>query len=314
MNPPIALAANMRAVEEAAWLAHFAALMPGERVVPLRELTPAERAAAEIAVVAKPDAAQLEQLPNLRWVHSLWVGVETTVPALRHRGLPIVRMVDPRIKETMAEAVLAWVHYLQRDMPRYASQQRAHLWQPQLYRRPETMTVGILGLGELGRAAAEILHAARFRLAGWARRPQALDGVETFHGPDGLAPMLAGCDIVLCLLPLTAATRGLLDADVFARMKPGAGFINFGRGPVAVEADLHAALDTGRVGHAVLDVFDTEPLPEAHWMWDHPSVTVLPHITAPTDPETAAQVIAEAVAAYRRSGRPPEGVDLDAGY
>ena len=247
-----------------------------------------------------PDPADVMGLPNLALVHSLWAGVERLVSELGPSAPPIVRLVDPELARTMSEAVLAWTYYLQRDMPAYAAQQRERVWRQLPYRKPSDITVGLLGLGALGSASARRLTEAGFRVVGWSRSPKELSSVETFSGEPGLTALLGASDVVVCLVPLTSETRGLLNAGRFALMKPGAALINFARGPVVVASDLLEALDSGRLSHAVLDVFDDEPLPAASPFWSRPDVTVLPHISAPTDLRTAARVVADNVGRFRR--------------
>lgn len=315
MSEPIAFLGNLDPDEEAEFLAALATALPEETFRPFRTLTPAERAAVRIAVVANPDPAEVALLPNLAWIHSLWAGVERLVRDLGTGSAPLVRLVDPELARTMAEAVLAWTYYLQRDMPAYRRQQEAATWRQLPYRPPGEVGVGLLGLGALGSAAAERLVQAGFRVAAWSRAPKPVPvGVTGFSGPDGLAGLLAASDIVVCLLPLTGETRGLLDAGRFAAMKPGAGLINFGRGAIVETEALIAALDAGRVSHAVLDVFPVEPLPPDSALWRHPGVTVLPHISGPTTPGSAAAVVAGNVRAYRATGRIPAAVDVARGY
>ena len=313
MAEPIALVGCTNPEQEAEYLRVLSAAMPEERLVPFRVMDRAERAAARVAVVANPDPAEVAALPGLVWVQSLWAGVEKLVGVF-DRPLPIVRLVDREMARTMAEAVLAWTYYLQRDMPAYARQQRARDWRPHPYRRPSDIVVGLLGLGALGTAAADRLGGAGFSVVGWSRTPKAAIGIETFHGTDGLPAMLGRCDILVCLVPLTPETRGLVDAERLSALKPGAALINFARGPIVVAGDLIAALDAGHLSHAVLDVFETEPLPAESALWSHPGVTVLPHVSGPTDMDSAAATVAENLRAYRRTGRPPQGVDATRGY
>jgi len=314
MSDPIALITNIRADYEARYLSALASAMPAEKVVLFRQMSEEQRASVQIAIVANPDPADVAALPGLVWVQSLWAGVEQLVTRLSADGPPIVRMLDPEMSRTMAEAVLAWTYYLQRDMPAYVRQQRQGLWRQHAYRKPSTLTVGILGLGSLGTAAAARLGEAGFKVAGWSRSAKQLPGVQTFSKDDGLVNMLGISDIVVCLVPLTTETRGLLHAGLLAVMKPGASLMNFARGPVVVTNDLLAALDSGHLSHAVLDVFDEEPLAPDSRLWQHPQVSVLPHISAPTDFETTAAVIAANVGAYRGNGALPDSVDLMLGY
>ena len=313
MAESIALVGCRSPEQEDAYRAVLAAGMPEETLVPFRAMDADQRAAVQVAIVANPDPVEVAALPNLVWVQSLWAGVEKLVGAF-DRPLPIVRLVDPEMARTMAEAVLAWTFYLQRDMPAYARQQSEGVWRQHAYRKPSSVTVGLVGLGALGTAAAGQLLGAGFRVVGWSRSPKLDIGVETFHGADGLHAMLGTCDILVCLVPLTPETRGLIDARCLAALKPGSALINFSRGPIVVTADLIAALDAGHLAHAVLDVFDTEPLPAESALWRRSGVTVLPHISGPTDMESAASTIAANVRAYRATGLVPTGVDAARGY
>ncbi|WP_343584765.1 glyoxylate/hydroxypyruvate reductase A [Herbaspirillum sp.] len=297
-----------------AWIEALRAAMPEERIVDFAELDEAEWAQCRLAIVANPDPAELKRLPRLEWVHSVWAGVERLVEDLGGSGLQLTRLVDPQLAATMAEAVLAWTLYLHRDMPLYAQRQRARLWQSEDYVRPEQRTVGILGLGALGEAAAQALLQARFKVCGWSRSPRELAGVRTFSGEQGLAQMLAMSDILVCLLPLTADTRHLLDASRLAMLPPRAQLVNFARGAIIDDQALRAALDAGALRHAVLDVFAVEPLPAYNWQWTHPDVTVLPHCSAPTNRETASAIVAGNIRQYRQSGEIPANVDIRRGY
>lgn len=310
----IALVTRLSEEGEQNWLSTLRQAMPDETILSIREMDADALQRAEIAIVANPDPADLRRLPQLKWVHSLWAGVERLVLELKGFDKPIVRLVDPKLSETMAEAVLAWTLYLSRDMPAYAAQQRQCRWEQLTYRAACDTRVGILGLGALGSAAAQTLRQVGFQVSGWSRQPKTIDGISTFSGEEGLKALLAQSDILVCLLPLTAETTGLLNAEKLALLPPQAGLINFARGRIIVTADLVAALDEGRVKHAVLDVFETEPLDMASPLWSHPRITVLPHISAPTNPETAAAIVAGNIATYRQSGTLPATIDFQRGY
>lgn len=314
MPSPIAFVSRMNAETEAVWKQALRAAMPQEDILSFSELTDEQRRAVDFAIVANPDPADIAALPGLTWVHSLWAGVERLVLELGDKAPPIVRLKDPELSRVMAEAVLAWTYYLQRDMPAYRENQQKALWQELDYRHPREMTIGLLGLGALGTAAAERLTHAGFNVVGWSRSAKVIEGVETLTGDAGLQALLEKSDILVCLVPLTDATRGLLDAGRFAAMKQGAALINFARGAVIVADDLIAVLDSGRLSHAVLDVFEQEPLPTASPFWQHPKVTVLPHISAPTSRESSARIVAGNVRAWRETGRLPETVDMIRGY
>jgi glyoxylate/hydroxypyruvate reductase A len=310
----IALVTRMTADVEQLWLTALSQKLPGETIIPFRDLDEASREKVDIAIVANPDPADIAQLRGLKWIHSVWAGVERLVGELGESRLPIVRLVDPQLSRTMAEAVLAWTYYLFRDMPAYAQFQRHHVWQQLAYRRPEQVTVGLLGLGALGAASAARLKEAGFNVIGWSRAAKSLEGVETFHGEQGLDLLLSRSEILVCLLPLTGETKGLLDGARLSMLPKGASLINFARGPIVVTDALIAALGSGAMKHAVLDVFDVEPLPADDAVWDHPAITVLPHISAPTDRETAAAIVAGNILNYRETGVLPPTVDLARGY
>ena len=312
MQAPILLATSLSPEEEASWRNALARVMPDEHIVTAADAF--DRSAVAVAIVANPAPGALAGLPALAWVHSLWAGVERLLQDETLPPVPVVRLVDPTLAQAMAESVAAAVLALHRDLPLYAAQQRRREWRQHPARVAARHPVAILGLGEMGRAAARLLIGLGFPVRGWSRSGAAMPGVDVRSGRDGFAAALDGAAFVVNLLPLTAQTRGILDRDAFARLAPGAGVINFGRGAHLVEADLWHALDTGQVGHAVLDVFTAEPLPADHPAWTRPDVTVLPHVAAPTDEASAAALVASAVAAFRSTGRVPSGVDRTRGY
>lgn len=270
----------------------------------------------ELAVAMSPPPTPLAGFPNLRFLATTGAGVDAflkhpeTVPA----NLPVMRLVDQTLTRSMAEYVLAATLFLHRDFHRYAAQQRQRLWRGLGRRDPPQRTVGLLGLGVLGLAAGALLRQIGFPVLGWSRRPKQADGIFCLHGAAGLAELAARSEILVSLLPLTPETAGILNAELFAGLPAGAGLVNAGRGGLLNEADLIAALDAGRVGHAVLDVFAEEPLPASHPFWDHPGVTVTPHVASMTVPETAARIILDALGRARRGEPLPNLVDRAAGY
>ncbi|MEX0297694.1 MAG: 2-hydroxyacid dehydrogenase [Kordiimonas sp.] len=312
MKQPIAFVTNIEREEVDQWLELFSEVMPEEESVPFDQVT--DLTAIEIAIVANPRPEDLLKLPNLKWIQSLWAGVEGILKEKSLDHIPLARMTDPNLAVTMAEAVLAWTLYLHRDMPKYAEQQQARIWKQQPFVRAEERSVGILGLGKLGLRSAETLLAAGFKVLGWSRSLKNIDGVETFAGDKGLNNILNQSDIVVNLLPHTPSTWNLLNEETFGQMKAGASLINFGRGATVEPNSLIAALDSGHLKHAVLDVFKKEPLPDDNALWVHPKVTILPHISAPTDPKTASQLVADNIKSYRSSGTIPTVVDRSLGY
>jgi len=296
--------------ERATWQRCLAEALPGEVLhLASASLGPDALAQVDVALVANPPPGSLRRWPGLRLIQSLWAGVDRLLAdPLLPAGVPIARMVDPAMNAAMAETALWAVLSLQRDFLRYQRQQREGMWRTWPQRLPGELQVSVLGLGQMGRAVAQRLGAQGYRVSGWRLRAEAgpardAAAVQVSSGAAALPGLLARSDVVINLLPLTPATRGLLDARFFAALPPGAALVNLARGAHVVEADLRVALESGHLRHAVLDVFETEPLPAGHWAWSHPGVTVLPHVAAQTDPRSAAVVVAANVAALRQ-GRP----------
>jgi len=314
MHSPIAFVSRHNEAEEKEWLDTLQKAMPEEVIISVRTMDKALCAAVELAIVANPDPADMACLTSLKWIHSVWAGVERLVEELGQNMPPLVRLVDPEMSRSMAESVLAWCYYLQRDMPLYARQQREKIWQPHPYRPPSTLTVGLVGLGVLGQAACQKLQQGEFNIVGWSRTPKQLPNIETFTGTDGLDLMLSRSDIVVLLLPLTRDTHYLLNEARFSAMKRGAGLINFARGAIIDTQALLDALEKDIITHAVLDVFIHEPISQRCPYWHHPKVTVLPHISAPTPLASSASIVARNVAEWRLNGRIPATIDPILGY
>ncbi|NRF66253.1 glyoxylate/hydroxypyruvate reductase A [Aquincola sp. S2] len=298
--------------EEAAWAQALRAALPAHRLLLARDaVTP-----IDAAIVANPPPGSLQGLPALRLIQSLWAGVDRLLgDATLPDGVPVARMVDPAMNAAMAETALWAVLALQRDFFRYAAQQRERVWHVLPQRRADEVTVLVLGCGQMGRGAARRLQQQGYRVAAWSRNAVAAEpGVTLYYGRDGLDAALPQAHIVINLLPLTPETRGLLDASFFAAMPAGAGVVNLARGAHLVEAHLLAALASGRIAHAVLDVFAHEPLPPEHPFWRHEYITVLPHAAAQTDLRSAARIAADNIEALA-AGRPLANlVDRTRGY
>ena len=244
-------------------------------------------------------------------VLSLWAGVEKIV-GNASLTMPLCRMVDPGLTMGMVEWVTGHVLRYHLDIDRSLSMQDQ--WKPQIPPLALERPVTILGLGALGQACAQTLSQLGFPVTGWSRSPKVIDGITCQHGAEGLAQALESAEIVVLLLPDTAATENTLNAQTLALLPKGARVINPGRGPLIDDDALLAALDSGHIAHATLDVFRIEPLPADHPYWAHPNVTVTPHIAADTRAITSAQVIAENI----RRGECAEPylhlVDRDLGY
>lgn len=265
-----------------------------------------------VAWVPPDDIATI--FPNLELVFSVGAGVDQFDTSKVPAHIPLVRMLEPGIAETMVEYVAMAVLGLHRDLLDFISQQKEQVWREIRITPAKRRRVGVMGLGQLGQAVLERLKAFGFTLAGWNRSPRAIEGVTCYAGADALPDFLAQADILVCLLPLTDQTRGILNADLFARLPRGAGLVNVGRGPHLVEADFLAALDSGALSGAVLDVTDPEPLPPGHPFWSHPRILLTPHNASMTTPDTAVDFVLDVIARHRRGEELPGRVDRERGY
>jgi glyoxylate/hydroxypyruvate reductase A len=298
--------------ERDAWLAELQDALPDVRWH--LTATPANAELITAAVVANPPPGSLQGLPNLRLIQSLWAGVDRLLSDPSLPDAPVARMVDPAMSAAMAETALWATLSLHRHFYDYARQQRACDWQQLPQRRADEIQVTLLGTGQMGRVCAMRLLAQGYRVTGWNLRGGTLEGLPLEYGMDALRPLLARSDIVINLLPLTPQTRDLLDRHFFEALRPGAGLVNLARGGHLVETDLLQALASGQVGHAVLDVFRSEPLPAAHPFWSHPRVTVLPHVAAATDMRSAARIAVHNLRALRDGQPLSDLVERSRGY
>ena len=297
----------------ARWRPHLPVAFPGHEIRYWPDI--GDKTAIDYALVWHPDPGLLASLPNLKLIVSLGAGIDhilrdPNLPA----GVPIMRLIDPHMTQAMCEYVALQVLRLHRQDVDYRGQQAAAEWRELTQPNAAERRVGILGFGTLGQAASRTLQALGFAVAGWSRSAKQVAGFATYAGSAGLDEMLARSDILVCLLPMTPETEDILDAGLFARLPRGAGLVNAGRGRHLVEADLLAALDTGQLSAAVLDVFRAEPLPPSHPFWRHPRIVVTPHVAADTNPPTAAPIIAGAIRDFE-AGRPLANlVDPRRGY
>lgn len=292
---------------------------PAERWLPLLERAlPRDRVFLEprddidVALVGAPPPGSFGRLPKLKLVQSLWMGVEKLLadPELP-RDVPLARMVDPGMVAAMSETVLAHVLDWHRHFWTYRLWQREKKWKQRRQFMARDRTIGILGLGELGTDAARKLAALGFNVCGWSRRPKQLESVRCSTDFNEVLQM---SDAVVCLLPLTEQTRGILNASALQKIRKSGCVINVARGAHMVTQDLLAALDSGHLARAYLDVFDEEPLPADSPLWSHPGVALTPHVAALTEPRTAIATIVENVARVRRGEVPRYLVDRAAGY
>ena len=342
------LIGNFDAAEQADWAHWLRLALPAHRLFTAGDGF--ARADIDAAIVANPSPGSLQGLPRLRLIQSLWAGVDRlladpTLPGFDPGApdVPIARMVDPAMTAAMVQTALWATLALHRGFFGYARQQQRGQWQHQPQTRADECPVLVLGFGQMGQAVALCLAQQGYPVSAWRRGgvpsgagvvdrawghgrlldglfvkgllvPSVPSGIRLLHSPDALADAQSQARVVINLLPLTPDTRGLIDARWLARLPRGAGLVNLARGAHLVDGDLLAALDAGQIGHAVLDVFHTEPLPAGHRYWQHPQVTVLPHAAAMTDARSAAAVVARNIDALVAGGPLQNLVARDAGY
>ncbi|WP_183614305.1 2-hydroxyacid dehydrogenase [Novosphingobium hassiacum] len=296
-----------------AWAEIFGARVPQ---LPFRRWGHDEVDPAQVCYLAAWNAPAdfIAQFPNLEVLFSVGAGIDQLPLSALPPQVRVVRMVEQGIITGMAEYVAMSCLALHRDLPFFISEQRAERWTYRHTRLASETRVGIMGLGELGKAALQILKPLGFALSGWSRSAHAIDGVTCFAGEAGFDAFLAQADIFVCLLPLTAETRGILCRETFAKMPQGSAVINAGRGGHLIAQDLIDALDSGQLRAAMLDVTDPEPLPQGHAFYTHPAVFLTPHVAAETRHATAGEVLADNVLRLL-SGEPLLGeVDRTKGY
>lgn len=309
---------SMTGFDPADWRAALHEAAPDREIV--ERLKRADDPDITYAVVWKQPPGVLTGLPNLKAIFSVGAGVDHIFGDETIPDVPIVRVVADDLTERMSEYVVWQVLDHHRKGGLYRTQQADRRWNEYRMQPPASaVTVGILGIGHLGRDAARKLRVMGFNVTGWSRTEKRIEGIETHHGEAGLDAFLAGADIVVCLLPLTPETRNILSAPLFAKMKArgplGAPIlINAGRGGLQKEADILAALETRKLGAASLDVFETEPLPADSPLWSHPQVTVTPHAAAASEPSALIPPMVAQMDAHDRGEPLANLVDRDAGY
>lgn len=301
------------------WRDAFLAQMPG---VDFRVWNPdpekdqtGDKSEIDYAIVWKPAAGVLASLPNLKAVFSMGAGVDHLFgdPELP-KDVPLVRLVDRCLTQGMSEYVIYWVIHYHRKMGVYAKFRADNVWKRMRQADAEQRRVGILGLGELGGDAAEKLVPLHYQVAGWSRSRKEIPGVESFHGEDQLIPFLNRTEILVCLLPLTPDTTGIINKETLAGLPEGASIINCARGGHVVDDDLLAALDSGHIEAATLDVFHTEPLPADHPYWSHPKVTITPHMASLTVPNSSTEWYVKNIERMERGEAPLNTVDRGTRY
>ena len=279
----------------ARWIEAFKVADPGLAVYDYAQPHPREE--VRMAAVWKHPAGSLSEYPNLGAVHGLGAGVDFILedPDLKPEW-PVLRVTDPFLAADMAEYILAQVLAYIRQLPGYCSDKANRVWNPRPYSRIGEVTVGLMGLGTLGTAAARLLKACGFSCLGWTRGSHPGVSFPVHNGPDGLEAFLSASQVLVCLLPLTPVTRGILNRETFRALPNGAFLINVARGPLLVESHLLEALENEKLSGACLDVFAQEPLPEAHPFWKHPGIQMTPHIASVSEP---ASVVPQIVKNYK---------------
>ncbi len=262
----------------------------------------------------QPPENLMQQFPNLKVLFSVGAGADQFDYASLPPALPVVRMVEPGLTSGMVEYVTFAVLGLHRKMPRYLHQQRQQLWLEQPAQPASSCRVGVMGLGMLGEAVLQPLVQMGFACAGWSRSAKNLAGVQSFVGEEQLGAFLARSDILICLLPLTAATTGILNRDVFSQLPQGASLVQVGRGKHLQQDHLLAALDSGQLSAAVIDVTTPEPLPAGHPFWQHPGIWLTPHIASQTQPESAVQALLDNLRRFERGETMNGLVNRERGY
>jgi glyoxylate/hydroxypyruvate reductase len=300
------------------WGQRMKAVLPSHKIVMMDESF--DRESVHYALSWRHPPGALKDLPNLRVIVSLGAGVDHLFadPALPDK--PIVRVVDPDLTTRMSEWVVmhALVHL--RQLRRYERQQREHVWEDDEQQpKASDVQIGVLGLGVMGKDAATKLKALGFKVAGWSASPKSLPDVACFSGADGLKRLLTQTDMLVVLLPLTEATRGILNASLLSELNQGGPLggpivINAGRGGLQVEADLLAALDSGALHGASLDVFEREPLSNDSRLWSHPAIYISPHNAAISSPKAIAALVARQIKAHERGEPLTHVVDQRRGY
>ncbi|TPM98477.1 glyoxylate/hydroxypyruvate reductase A [Mesorhizobium sp. B2-1-5] len=302
---------NSDPVRAAVFRKVFARELPDVELFHSSECVDPEKVRYLLTWTAPDDIARYR---NLEVLLSLGAGVDQFKRESLPRRVKLVRMVEDGIIRMMQEYVVLGVLSLHRDMVAYREQQKRQAWLGLAAPQATERRVGFLGLGMLAQAAIERLLPFRFPLAAWSRSRKEIDGVTCFHGADQLAGFLAQTDILVCLLPLTEETRGILDAELFSRLPAGARLLHVGRGPQLDQTALLQALDNGHLAAAMLDVTDPEPLPDDHPLWRHPKVAITPHIASVTQADSAAQSVVDNIRRHRAGEELIGLVDRTLGY
>jgi glyoxylate/hydroxypyruvate reductase A len=295
------------------WCQMLRDLMPDWNIYPINKVPDPD--AVTYSVVWRPATGAMKPFKNLKAIVSLGAGIDHVLADEQlPLHVPIIRTVGTDLTQRMKEYVALHVLRHHRELPAIQANQMRQLWE-QIVVPPATQRrVGVMGLGNLGAVAADLLKQIGFEVSGWSRSPKDLPGIKCYSGTEGFGAFLDGTEILVCLLPLTESTRGILNADTFNRLKRGASVINAARGPHLVDSDLLEALNSGQISSATLDVFHVEPLPKTHPFWTNPKITVTPHVASLIDAPTGSKIVAKNIRTFHETGTVADLADAKRGY
>lgn len=274
-----------------------------------------EREKTQFVLVFNPPENVFQKYPNLKVIASMAAGVKHITKKNKvSKNINVTKVNDTMHHDDMANFALTLTLSHLRRLPVYFQQQNQALWKTHPYKRPEETTIGIMGIGTIGKVIGTLMLKNNFKVTGWSRSKKDIDHIKTFHGKDQRNAFLETAEILICILPLTKETEGILNREVFNKLPKGAYLINIGRGKQLVEADLLEAIDKGQLAGAALDVFREEPLPKQHPFWNHKSIMITPHTAGSVTPESAVRKIASNYNAMKNGKKLVDVVDFEKGY
>ncbi|NSY18565.1 glyoxylate/hydroxypyruvate reductase A [Neorhizobium sp. AL 9.2.2] len=295
------------------WCQMLRDLMPDWNVYPIDQVPDPD--AVTYSVLWRPATGAMKPFRNLKAIVSLGAGIDHVLADEQLPiHVPIIRTVGTDLTQRMKEYVALHVLRHHRELPAIQANQARQLWEQIVVPPAPQRRVGVMGLGNLGAAAADLLKQIGFEVRGWSRSPKDLPGIQCFSGSEGFGAFLEGTEILVCLLPLTESTRGILNVDTFNRLKRGASIVNAARGPHLVDSDLVDALNSGQISSATLDVFHVEPLPKTHPFWTNPKITVTPHVASLIDAPTGSKIVAKNIRTFQETGTVADLADAKRGY
>ena len=314
MKKIIAFVSTLDEYSNSLWLKQLNNIFKNYEIILFNDLEKKDYKLVEVAIVANPQIKDLKKLKNLIWVQSLWAGVEKLLIDAKNNSFDISRMIDEDMSEVMSDSVLSWSLYLYKDMPLYKKQQNLLLWKEHEVLEKNKLRISILGLGKLGMASALKLQSNNFNVQAWSRSQKKIKGIKTYIGNNGLETLLKETDILISLLPLSKETENLLNAEKLQLLKKSASVINFSRAKIFDYEALEVLLEKKHLKHAVLDVFYEEPLNKESSLWKNENITILPHISAPTNRKTASRIAYKNIDDYFCKNINPLFVDKTKGY